>query len=67
MTSSNRLSYIVGLDGIRALAVMAVLFYHAEAPWALITNTMAVSAATAAIRLPRTPVVHMGELSAERG
>src|SRR5262245_55478485 len=35
MTSSNRLSYITGLDGIRAVAVMAVLFYHADAPWAL--------------------------------
>src|SRR5215211_7592725 len=35
MTSSNRLSYITGLDGIRALAVMAVLFYHANQPWAL--------------------------------
>ena len=35
MTFSNRLSYITGLDGIRALAVMAVLFYHAEYPWAL--------------------------------
>lgn len=35
MTSSNRLSYIAGLDGIRAVAVMAVLFYHANAPWAL--------------------------------
>jgi peptidoglycan/LPS O-acetylase OafA/YrhL len=35
MTSSNRLSYIPGLDGIRAVAVMAVLFYHANAPWAL--------------------------------
>jgi peptidoglycan/LPS O-acetylase OafA/YrhL len=35
MTSSTRLSYITGLDGIRAVAVMAVLFYHAEYPWAL--------------------------------
>ncbi|HUE98663.1 MAG TPA: acyltransferase family protein [Anaerolineales bacterium] len=35
MTSSNRLSYITGLDGIRAVAVMAVLFYHANHPWAL--------------------------------
>ena len=35
MTSSDRLSYILGLDGIRAVAVMAVLFYHANAPWAL--------------------------------
>lgn len=35
MTSSTRLSYITGLDGIRALAVMAVLFYHANFPWAL--------------------------------
>src|SRR5215211_3999651 len=35
MTSSNRLSYITGLDGIRAVAVMAVLFYHADLPWAL--------------------------------
>ena len=35
MTLSNRLSYITGLDGIRAVAVMAVLFYHAEYPWAL--------------------------------
>lgn len=35
MTSSNRLSYITGLDGIRAVAVMAVLLYHANVPWAL--------------------------------
>jgi peptidoglycan/LPS O-acetylase OafA/YrhL len=35
MTSSTRPSYITGLDGIRAVAVMAVLFYHANAPWAL--------------------------------
>jgi peptidoglycan/LPS O-acetylase OafA/YrhL len=35
MTSSTRLSYITGLDGIRAVAVMAVLLYHANAPWAL--------------------------------
>ena len=35
MTSSTRLSYITGLDGIRAVAVMAVLFYHANQPWAL--------------------------------
>jgi peptidoglycan/LPS O-acetylase OafA/YrhL len=35
MTSSTRLSYITGLDGIRAIAVMAVLFYHANFPWAL--------------------------------
>ena len=35
MTPSNRLSYIPGLDGIRAVAVMAVLFYHANLPWAL--------------------------------
>jgi peptidoglycan/LPS O-acetylase OafA/YrhL len=35
MTSSNRLSYITGPDGIRAVAVMAVLFYHANSPWAL--------------------------------
>ncbi|HSL45322.1 MAG TPA: acyltransferase family protein [Anaerolineales bacterium] len=35
MTSSTRLSYIAGLDGIRAVAVMAVLFYHAEYSWAL--------------------------------
>jgi peptidoglycan/LPS O-acetylase OafA/YrhL len=35
MTSPTRLSYITGLDGIRALAVMAVLLYHANSPWAL--------------------------------
>ncbi len=35
MTSSHRLSYITGLDGIRAVAVMAVLCYHANYPWAL--------------------------------
>jgi peptidoglycan/LPS O-acetylase OafA/YrhL len=35
MTASNRLSYITGLDGIRAVAVMAVLFYHANSPGAL--------------------------------
>src|SRR5688500_13463102 len=35
MTASSRLSYITGLDGIRAIAVMAVLFYHANFPWAL--------------------------------
>ena len=35
MKSSNRLPYIAGLDGIRALAVLAVLCYHANYPWAL--------------------------------
>src|SRR5215207_10317300 len=35
MTSPNRLSYITGLDGIRAVAVIAVLCYHANSPWAL--------------------------------
>ena len=35
MTSTTRLAYITGLDGIRAVAVMAVLFYHASLPWAL--------------------------------
>ena len=35
MTFSTRLSYITGLDGIRAIAVLAILFYHADAPWAL--------------------------------
>jgi peptidoglycan/LPS O-acetylase OafA/YrhL len=35
MTSSNRLSYITGLYGIRAVAVMAVLSYHANSPWTL--------------------------------
>lgn len=29
-----RLPYLSGLDGFRALAVMAVLFYHAEFSWA---------------------------------
>ncbi|HLF73326.1 MAG TPA: acyltransferase family protein, partial [Anaerolineales bacterium] len=35
MTSPTRLSYISGLDGIRGLAVLAVLCYHAGARWAL--------------------------------
>lgn len=35
MNSSTRLSYIPGLDGIRALAVLAVLCYHANYTWAL--------------------------------
>ena len=35
MTVSTHLSYIPGLDGIRALAVMAVLCYHANYAWAL--------------------------------
>ena len=35
MKSANRLPYITGLDGIRAVAVMAVLCYHANFPWAL--------------------------------
>jgi peptidoglycan/LPS O-acetylase OafA/YrhL len=35
MTSPARLSYLTGLDGIRAVAVMAVLCYHANYPWAL--------------------------------
>lgn len=28
-----RLAYLPGLDGLRALAVTAVLFYHADVPW----------------------------------
>jgi len=32
---SIRLPYIRGLDGIRALAVVAVILYHANIPWAL--------------------------------
>ena len=28
-----RLSYLPGLDGLRALAVIAVLLYHAQLPW----------------------------------
>lgn len=35
MSRSFRLPYITGLDGIRALAVLAVLCYHANYPWAL--------------------------------
>lgn len=35
MNSSTRLPYISGLDGIRALAVLAVLCYHANYSWAL--------------------------------
>ena len=33
--SSIRLPYISGLDGIRAIAVMAVIFYHGNFSWAL--------------------------------
>lgn len=35
MNVSFRLPYIAGLDGMRALAVLAVLCYHANFPWAL--------------------------------
>src|SRR5688500_6593000 len=35
MNSSTRLSYIPVLDGIRAVAVLAVLCYHANYSWAL--------------------------------
>jgi peptidoglycan/LPS O-acetylase OafA/YrhL len=35
MNSSSRLPYMPGLDGIRALAVLAVLCYHANYSWAL--------------------------------
>lgn len=31
---SMRLRYLPGLDGLRALAVIGVLLYHAEVPWA---------------------------------
>ncbi len=33
MSGSVRLPYSSGLDGLRALAVVAVLLYHAELPW----------------------------------
>lgn len=32
--SSGRMHYLPGLDGLRALAVLAVLFYHAGLSWA---------------------------------
>ena len=32
-TPASRLGYVPGLDGVRALAVLAVLVYHAEAAW----------------------------------
>ena len=32
---SSKLPYSSGLDGLRAIAVMAVLFYHLQFPWAL--------------------------------
>ena len=32
-TGDVRLSYLPGLDGLRAFAVIAVLFYHAELSW----------------------------------
>ena len=35
MNSSSRLPYMPGLDGIRAVAVLAVLCYHANYSWAL--------------------------------
>ena len=31
--ASRRLPYLPGLDGLRAIAVIAVLVYHAEARW----------------------------------
>ena len=33
--NSPKLPYSSGLDGLRAIAVMAVLFYHLQFPWAL--------------------------------
>src|SRR4030042_6139218 len=32
-TLGPRLPYLPGVDGLRAVAVMAVLLYHAELPW----------------------------------
>ncbi len=32
---SPKLPYSSGLDGLRAIAVLAVIFYHLQFPWAL--------------------------------
>jgi len=32
-TTSNRLTYLPGLDGLRAISVVAVLLYHADLDW----------------------------------
>ncbi len=35
MTVKTRLPYLAGLDGLRAISVLAVIFYHANISWAV--------------------------------
>ncbi len=35
MTQKTRLPYLAGLDGLRAISVFAVIFYHANISWAV--------------------------------
>ena len=52
--AAGQMGYLPGLDGIRAVAVIGVLLYHADVPW-MPGGFLGVDMFFVLVRLPDTP------------